>query len=77
MIRIKNPYFKLPAEKKAEQYSAALDAWLKTMPNKPSVSIAEIKAQFPAAAADMTREVINQVCATLGLTIDNPEDTEA
>lgn len=76
-LRIKNPYFKLPVEKKAEQQAAALDAWLKTQTSKAYVSIADLKAAFPAVAPDMTREVINQVCANLGLTIENPEDTEA
>lgn len=76
MLQIKNPYFKSTAEKKAEQHAAALDAWLKTVPNKETVSIADLKAQFPAIAADLSREMVNEACQRLGLVIMNPESDE-
>lgn len=76
MLTIKNPYFKLPAEKKAEQHAAAIDAWLQSQPNRETVTIADIKAGVPAAAADLSREVVNETAKVLGLVIVNPEDTE-
>lgn len=77
MLQIKNPYFKTNTEKKAEQHAAALDTWLKTQVNKPVITIADLKAAFPAIAADLSREMVNEACARLGLTILNPEDNEA
>ncbi len=76
MLQIKNPYFKSAPEKKAEQHAAALDAWLKTVPNKATVSIADLKVAFPAIADDLTREMVNEACQRLGLVILNPEDAE-
>lgn len=76
-LKIINPYFESAVEKKAKQHAAALDAWLKTQTAKPSITIADLKAAFPAMAGELSRELVNEVCARLGLTIENQEDTEA
>lgn len=76
MIEIKNPYFQSQLEKKVAQNAAALDAWLKTQVNKPVITIADLRVAFPGLAGDLSRELVNEVCAKLGLTITNPDDQE-
>lgn len=76
-LRIYNRYFKTAIEVKAEQHAPAIDAWLKTQTGNKVVTIAELKAGVPAAAGDLSHAVVNQICAMLGLQIENPEDQEA
>lgn len=74
MLQILNPYFESPTEKKATQQAATLDAWLKTQSTRQVITTSDLKAAFPAA--DLSREVLNQICANLGLKITNPSDSE-
>lgn len=76
-VRLVNPFWKSAAQQKAEQHAAAVQAWLQANATNRLVTMAEIKAALPAVAPDMNRTVFNQICAQIGIEIDNPDDTEA
>lgn len=76
-VKVRNPYAVSPVLAKAAQHGPAIDAWLKANTGNKLVGLAELRAALPAVAPDLSREVFNQVCANLGLTITNPDDTEA
>jgi hypothetical protein len=76
-VRLVNPFWKSAAQQKAEQHAPAVQAWLQANAGNRLVTLAELKAGLPAAAPDLSRAVFNQICAQLGVVIDNPDDTDA
>lgn len=76
MIRFANPYFVSPVQAKANQHAPAVIAWLQapTQAANKVITLAELRAGLPAIAADLTRQVVNQITAMIGATIENPED---
>lgn len=73
-LKIVNRYFVSGPSAKAGQHVPAVDAWLKTQTANRIIAINELRAALPAIAADLTREVVNEICARLQLVIENPDD---
>lgn len=76
-LRIVNPYYKSPVEIKADQHGPAVVAWLQANAGNKIVTMTELRTGLPAIAADLTRTVVNQICADNGLQIENSDDTQA
>lgn len=80
MMKFRNPWFVPPVsadEAKRAAMAPAVKAWLQTQTGNKLVSLAELRAGLPALAADLTRPMVNQILADLGIVIDNPDDQSA
>lgn len=77
MMKFQNPFFKSAAQKRVEQHQAAVVAWLTAEADNRVITLAELRAGLPAIAADLSREVVNQICANIGAEIEDPSDTQA
>lgn len=69
-----NPAWKSNVQKKAEQHAPAVLAWLQANDSNRVVTIAELKAGIPAAAADLNRAVVNQIAVIIGAQVEGAED---
>lgn len=77
MLKFINPHFKTPVQLRAEQHAPAVVAWLQAQSGNRVITMAELRAGLPAIAADLSRQVVNQICANIGVTVENPEDGDA
>lgn len=79
MLRFINPNFKTATQQKIEQHKPAVDAWLKAPAQAGNriITLAELRAGLPAIAAELSRQVVNQIMAELHVEIENPDDTAA
>lgn len=77
MMRFQNPFFKTPVEVKVQAHKPAVVAWLQAQATNRVITMAELRAGLPDIAADLTRAVVNQICADIGAEIDNPQDETA
>lgn len=76
-FQIKNPNWKSAVEQKAETHAPAVSAWLAANPGNRYIGLAELRTGLPAIAGDLTRPVVNQICAILGLEILGADDPAA
>lgn len=72
MMKFNNPFFKSAAQKKVEQHQPAVVAWLTAQASNRVITLAELRAGLPAIAGDLSREVVNQICANIGAEIEDP-----
>jgi hypothetical protein len=72
-----NPHFKSAAEKKIEQHQPAVVAWLQAQAANRIITLAELRAGLPTIAGDLSRQVVNGICANIGAEIVDPEDQQA
>lgn len=76
-LKIVNPNWKSADQQKAETHAPAVSAWLAANASNRLVGIPELRAGLPAIAADLTRSVVNQICAILGLEVQGADDPAA
>ena len=74
VFKIVNPNWKSATQTKAESLAPQVSAWLQANPANQFVGLAELRAGLPAIAADLTRPVVNQICAILDLQIQGADD---
>lgn len=74
---ITNPAWKSPVQQKAELHAPAVRAWLYANADKPAVTLGQLRAGLPAIAGDLSRLVVNQICAQEGFVVQGAEDTGA
>lgn len=77
MLRIKNPFFVTPDQATATRHKPAVLAWMQGQTTNKIITMAELRAALPAIAGELTRTVVNQICADIGADIENPEDGQA
>lgn len=77
MLKLQNPYSVSAIDAKVKAAAPLVDAWLRANPQEKVVTLAELKAALPDIEADLKREVVNEICAQLGIVIVNPEEKDA
>lgn len=76
-LKIRNPFYLSPDMATAQAHGAAVRQFMEGRTGDKLVTLAELRAGLPAIAAQLTRPVVNQICADNGWQIDNPEDGQA
>lgn len=76
-FKIINPAWKSATQIKAEQHAPAVLAWLQANPNSKAVTILELRAALPAIAADLTRQVVNQIAQIIGAEVEGADSADA
>lgn len=72
-----NPHFKSTTQKRVAQHQPAVDAWLTAQTDNRVITLAELRAGLPAIAGELSREVVNQICANIGAEVVDPEDAQS
>jgi hypothetical protein len=75
-MKIVNPNWKSAIHKKAEQHAQAVSEWLAANSQKKVVTLEELRAGLPSISGDLSRLVVNQICAFLGLEIQEADTQE-
>lgn len=73
-FEIENPHWKSAVQQKAETHTPAVAAWLAANAGNRFINLAELRAGLPAIAADLTRPVVNQICANLKIVVTGADD---
>lgn len=73
-FKIVNPHWKSAVQKKAETHAPAVAGWLAANPADKLVGLLELRTALPAIANELSREVVNHICAILGLEIQGADD---
>ena len=76
MLRLKNPFFVSADAVTVAQLQSKVEVYLKSVPDKDEVTLAEIRAALPAEAALMSRRVVAQIVANLGGQVVDPKATD-
>ena len=76
-FKIENPNWKSATRQKAEKHAPTVANWLQANAANRYFSIAELRAGLPAIAADLSRQVINEICNILGLNVEGADDQTA
>jgi hypothetical protein len=76
-LRILNPNWKSADRQKAETHAPAVSAWLAANAGNRLVGLPELRAGLPTIAADLKREVVNEICAILSLEVQGADDPAA
>lgn len=76
-LRLTNPHWKSAVQSKAETHAPAVSAWLLANAANRYIGMVELRAGLPAIAADLTREVVNQICFILKLEVSGADDQGA
>lgn len=76
-MKFQNPFFQTTTQKRVAQHQPAVVAWLTAQNNNRTITLAELRAGLPAIAGELSREVVNQICANIGAEVMDPEDTQA
>lgn len=63
-------------EKKVEQHQPAVVAWLIAQSSNRVITLTELRQGLPAIAPDLSRAVVNQICANIGAHIDDLADLQ-
>lgn len=72
-----NPHFKSAVQLKIEQHQPAVVAWLQAQTANRIITLAELRAGLPDIAGQLSREVVNQICANIGAEVMDPEDAQS
>lgn len=75
-LKIINPFWLSPAEKKAAEAGPDVVAWLKANAENRVVTMAELREGVPARAADLNRAVVNLICKANGIEMQGLGDAE-
>lgn len=75
MMKFENPFFRSAVEIKVDTHTPTVVAWLESQSSNRMITLAELRAGLPAIAADLTRQVVNQICHDIGAHIENTDDT--
>jgi hypothetical protein len=68
-VKIRNPAFVPPAQAFINARKAEIDAWIRAQPRE-FVTLAELKAQFPALAAQLSDGMVHEIAKALSITVD-------
>lgn len=75
-MRVTNPFYVDPVIAEADAMQAAIEAFMKSKPAKPTIGINRLTAAVPALAT-ASRAAFNVVMQRLGADIDELGDSDA